>query len=366
MAVLVHLAALLVITLLHVNDIPGVWSMGVRDVPWFSKHSEGGITPYTQERSIAQDGHDHRRHQQSSEQPEQRHSQSQPWHGHRRSRVRSWRDRYPSDSFSSQDRDNQNPPDGGDPVDPARAFYPFLGQGPDANELRRAHEETVLPLPVAFTFERTRPPPQQAAQPITQTQSPSRRESARRPPNVPTEQPQVRQLPRTPEPAEPPPSQSRIALPPLPAPPSSRRPSRRVPNREAPQLVPLEISRAMSQRQQQTSSAHSHGPPVDSLLFSTPSQPHERSRRGAPPSATRLLPETTAFYGTAVQSVLRDQEENETAYGGESGDDRRSTTTRRVYASTPQPKPMSEAQAYAAEATRRSRTTAGPSGSGRR
>jgi len=343
--------------------------MGVRDVPWFSKQSEG-ITPYTQERSIAQDGHgqsQHPRHQQSSEQPQPqlRHSQSQPWHGRRRSRVRSWRDRYPSDSFSSQDRDNQNPPDGGDTVDPARAFYPFLGQGPDANELRRAHEETVLPLPVAFTFERTRAPPQQPDQPMTQAHSPSRRESARRPPNVPTEQPQVRQLPRTPEPQEqPPPSQSRTALPPLPAPQPSRRPSPRVSNREAPQLVPLDIPRAMSQRQQHTtSSVHSRGPPADSLLFSTP---HERPRRGAPPSATRLLPATTAFYGTAVQSVLRDQEENETAYGGESGEDRRSTTTRRVYASTPQPKPMSEAQAYAAEATRRSRTTAGPSGSGRR
>ena len=57
---------------------------------------------------------------------------------------------------------------------------------------------------------------------------------------------------------------------------------------------------------------------------------------------------------------MRDQEED----GGE-GEDGRSTI-RRVCASTPQAKPLSEAQAYAAEAMKRSRMTAGRSNSGRR
>lgn len=356
MAVLLHLAALLLITILHMNDIPDVWAMSFRDVPWFASQDKRaeGAAPDTQAAGGVQGASQDGPHQQPP-------SRSRPWHGRHRSQVHSWRDRFPSESFSSQDRDNQNqnPPTGDDAVDPARAFYPFLGQGPDADEARREHEETALqPLPVAFTFERTRQSSQQPpAQPAAPTRSESRRESNGRPSNAPAEQSQLRQLPQIPSEPQPQ-SQARPTLPSLPPPQTSRRPSRRATSREAPQLVPLNISRSQSERPQQTPSSRSRAPPADSLLFSTasPQQPTERPQR----QPVRLLPNTSAFYGTAVQSIMRDQEED----GGE-GEDGRSTI-RRVYASTPQQKPLSEAQAYAAEAMKRTRTTAGRSNSGRR
>lgn len=383
-AVLIHLTALLVITLIHANDLPGIWSTGVRDVPWFHPSQQDKSAPAGVPNSGATS-------QQNGGQPQQ--SQSQPWHGRRRSHAsHSWRERY-SQSFAPQptrDQENQGPVSNDD-VDAARAFYPFLGQGAGVGVIPEHEDETMLePLPVSFTLERIQPPAAQTPlsrprgnsggrnggsnPPYNHTMQDARTRDSR----VRSEEEHVRrsngrQLPQAPEPSvSPQRSRSRVQTAYSAGPSGSQ--SRDRPSRAGePQIVPLELSQTPSKPQLQPQASSSsqvprqtlqRQPPSDSLLFSgahhssnntsaaAPSSFQRPQRAAAPPSSTRVLPDTSAFYGTHIQSVLRGREP-ETEGGPDTGDGRSMTPSTRVYASTPKPKSLSAAQAYAAQAQRR-------------
>lgn len=359
--VLIHLAALLIIAVVHMEDVPDVWSLGVRDGPWFQSpkdkpqaqmhpQSAGYPTPAVVGPSAV-----------SAPPPApRRESQQQqagaPWHGRSRSHTsRSWRERFSAQSFPGQHPENV--PSGGQRdvntvVDAARAFYPFIGQSdaPQQQTQDVREEGTLEPMPVSYRLERIQQPQPAAA-------------SFARPPQRARGNSVHRAHSSQPSGSRPDPARPLTHSNSLPPPPSSQ-PHRRSrsrsqaqagpssssrdpgPSSRRPQLYPLEIPQSSSDHPAPATRPHQASqPPADSLLFSAdpnalpiPSRP---PRTAPPQRSPRPLPNSSAFYGTQVQSAL-DEDSPE-------GDGR----SVRTYASTPKPKPMSAAQAYAAAAQNR-------------